>query len=314
MDKLDRIDHLNIEIGWAKEEIEDNKPSFEAFSESLLSFALPVLKWTDRQMQLMLQMSIAPLILALYLLGNRCVKTGYIHEYRVSELAKRLGFERQTIYNAIDVLNALGFAKLRIKNQKLSGKLLDSPTRREKDKKAVDLYPLRVTTLHIDYLLPFLNASPTCARLKLFLASAFYCDDVTGEMNTEMRPKEWADILGCDRTTIEKQFDWILEKGFIQGKRDYVVTGRHPGVAMGYWQIKLTTLENEKEAQEKKKSRKNGIQPFEDILLLLRKIFGIDAKGWAYGHIAEAERLLRKKMEEHGLADIARLKERLQGV
>ena len=312
-EKMNRIDYIELfDIPEAKEEIEDNKPSFDTTTQSLLSFALPALRWTDRQMQLMLQMSIAPLKLALFLLGNRNVEKGYVHEYRVRELADRLGFERQTLYTAINTLNELGFAKLRIKNKRVSGKILDSPAKRIKDdERAPDVYPLKVATLHTDYLLPFLNAGPTEIILKTFLLTAFHCDEITGELNTEMRPKEWAERLECDRTTSERAFDWILDREFMHIKRDYVVLGRHPGVSMGYWQIRLTNLEKEKVGIENAKRRKKGIQPFEDILLMLRKIFGIDARGWTHGHIAEAQRLFSKKMEAHGLAELRRVKERL---
>ena len=311
--KMDRIDYIELfDIPEAQEEIEDNTPSFDTTQQSLLSFAMPAIRWTDRQMQLMLEMSIAPLILALFLLGNRNVEKGYIHEYRIRELADRLGYDRQTIYRAIATLNALGFAKLRIRNKKLTGKVCDSPSKRAADEKAPELYPLKIATLHTDYLLPLLNAEPQAAVLKLYLEMAFYCDESTGEINTQKRPVEWAQDTGSTRVTVERGADWLIEKGFMHIKRDYVLLGRHPGVAMGFWQIRLTNLEKEKASIEKKRQRKKGIQPYEDILLLLRKMFGIDARNWAYGHIAEAQRILSNKMEVYGLADLKKLRERLQ--
>ena len=311
-EKMDRIDYIELfDIPKAQEEIEDNTPSFDITQQPLLSFAMPAIRWTDRQMRQMLEMSIAPLMLALFLLGNRCVETGSIHEYRIRELADRLGYDRQTIYRAVRTLNALGFAKLRIRDKKLHGKVYDSPSKRMRNKKAPDLYPLKIATLHIDYLLPLLNAKPKASDLKLYLLWAFYCDESTGEINTRKRPVEWGKEIGNTRTTAEQGTDWLIKKGFMHVKRDYVILGRHPGVAMGFWQIRLTNLEKEKARIEKKRQRKNGIQPYEDVLLLLRKMFGIDARNWVHGHITEAQRILSKKMEVYGLRDIRKLKKRL---
>ena len=312
MDTLTREDYIDRHRNVAKEEIQDNAPVDDAQTLSALKFALPIIRWTDRQMRLMLSMSEAPLTLALFLLGNRLVKQGYIHQYRVSEIAKYVGFERQTIYSAMNVLNALGFSRLRIKNKKLCGKILDSPTQRVKDEAAKDLYPLKIATLHTDYLIPFLSASPSSLTLKQYLLVAFHCNESTGEINTEMRPVEWAEMLGCHRRTAEKNFDWIIEREFMCAKRDYVVIGRHPGVAMGHWQYVLTTLEKEKQTLESKKISKKGVKPFEDVLLTLRKLFGIDARGWAYGHIEEARRLLSEKINLEGYAEFQKMRKQLE--
>ena len=308
MTNLTQEDQIDFKIAVAKEEIHDNTP---IDFHTALSAALPVLKWTDRQMQLMLNMSIAPLTLAVFLLVNRSVKKGYIHKYRVRDLAKRLGFERQTLYTAVNVLNTLGFAELKIKNLKLCGKILDSPAQRQKDKSASAPYPMQIATIHTEYLLPFLSASPPATRLKLFLLTAFYCDGSTGALNTEMRPVDWADLIGCHRRTAELQFDWMIERGFMHVTRDYVITGRHAGAAMGYWQLYLTSREQEKQTLQGKKNRKNGIKTHESVLSTLLKLFGIDARGWVSGHIEVAKHLLSEKILADGLAAFQRVKREL---
>lgn len=307
--KMNYDDHIQL----AEEEIDALTPTFEPV-DSPLSFALPALRFTDRQMQIMLNLSEAPLYLALFLIGNRCIKTGKIHEYRVRELAKKLGFKRETLYRAVNVLNALGFAKLRLKHLKLSGRLLDSPEKRMKADDTVEAaYPLKIASLHRDYLKPLLDTRPTRSMIKLFLLAAFYCDETTGTLNTHLRGSEWAEKIGCDRTTAEKAFDRLAADGFLHTERDYVISGRHPGAAMGFWQIHLTAALKKQENAENKKRRKQDSQPYQNIEHFLLKCFGIDARGAAQVYINEAKAAVKKLIEVDGLAALSRFKACYQG-
>ena len=95
-------------------------------------------------------------------------------------------------------------------------------------------------------------------------------------------------------------------------ERDYVILGSASRGRDGVLADPLDQpRKREGEYLEKKRQRKNGIQPYEDVLLLLRKMFGIDARNWVHGHIDEARRILSKKMEVYGLRDIQKLKKRL---
>ncbi len=286
-------------------------PEYKELSE--INFALPAVEYTDKHVQGIIENDLTLLETAFFLnlLGNMIADTGILHGARISTLAKRLGCTTSCFYgkdNLIDRINATGMATLRIKNKKVHGRIHEPPKKRTKNlKKEPPIYPLAVSMTHRVALQGLLTNTEAKTVIRTLLILSMHCDLDTGEINTEQRACEWADMIGVSRTSIERAIDWLNEKGFAQLDRDYVVIGflRYTAMARGFLRVHA---EKQKELNAKTKAEKaareaRGLPPkpnYAEIELKLYKFFGLDAKGWTRTLFKEATKFLLKGFMPEG--------------
>ena len=268
-----------------------------------MNFALPAVEYTDEHVQGIIDNDLTFLQTSLFLnlLGNMIADTGILHGCRISKLAERLGCTTSCFYgkeNLIDALNATGMVSLYIKNKKVHGQIHKPPKKRGHKN---PIYKLSVSMTHRIALQGLLTHTEAKAVIRILLMLSMHCDLDTGEINTEKRACEWAEMIGLSRTSVERAIDWINEKGFAQLQRDYVVTGRLNYTAMARGFIRVHA-EQQKELNAKKKTErlareKAGLPEkpdHVDIELKLYRFFGLDATGWMKAQLKEAAKYLLK--------------------
>ena len=284
---------------------------------SEINFALPAVEYTDKHILGIIEHDLTFLETSFFLslLGNMISDTGILHGARPSTIAKRLGCSPCCFYgkdNLIDRINATGMATLYMRNKKVHGRIHEPPKKRTKHlKKEAPIYRLAVSMMHRIVLQGLLTNTAAKAVIRILLMLSMHCDLDTGEINTEKRACEWAEMIGMSRTSVERAIDWINEKGFAQLERDYVVTGflRYTAMARGFLRVHA---EQQKELNTKKKSERASrekaglpLKPdYVDLELKLYKFFGLDAKGWTRTLFKEATKYLLKGLipdEEHNL-------------
>lgn len=196
--------------------------------------SLNVVAISDAQFDIMLDEKFRKsyIRLALYLAANFNVNTGSIHRLRVSELARQTGVQGPTCYQFIKDANTCGFANLKIKNLKLTGKLKHFPKLRWKaeDEAPAEINQMKVAIIHRDGIRTLMDGDATGSQMRLALAMAFRCDIRTGNIH-EKHPCTWAEIIRRDRTTVTRGLQKLNEIGYLQTKTDYVVEGRLPWTA-----------------------------------------------------------------------------------
>ena len=274
---------------------------------SEINYALPAVEYTDKHVLGMIAHDLSCLdqIFFLNLLGNMGADTGVVHGYRISRLAERLGCSTSCFYgkdNLIDTINATGMATLYIKNKKVHGRIHEPPKKRTKNlKNEPPIYPLAVSMTHRICLQGLLSRTEAKTVIRILLMLSMHCDLDTGEINTEQRACEWAEMIGVCRTSVERAIDWLTENGFAQLDRDYVVTGRLNYTAMARGFLRKHA-EDQKELNAKKKTErlareKSGLPEKPDavdIELKLYKFYGLNARGWMRSHLKEAAKYLLK--------------------
>lgn len=269
---------------------------------SAINYALPAVEYTDKHVQGIIEHDLTYLETSFFLnlLGNMIAATGVLHGKRISKLAKRLGCTVSCFYgkdNLIDRINATGMATLYIKNKKVCGRIHEPPKQRTKHlKKQPPIYPLAVSMTHRIALQGLLAHTEAKTVIRLLLMFSMHCHLDTGEINTEQRACEWADMIGLSRTSVERAVDWINEKGFAQLDRDYIVTGHlnYTAMARGFLRV-YAEQEKELNARAKAEREEGIVKPdYLDIELKLYKYFGINAKGWTKYMLRDAMNYLLK--------------------
>lgn len=282
-----------------------NHQDYQKLSE--INYALPAVEYTDKHIQGIIDNDLSALETKFFLnlLGNMIADTGVLHGARISKIAKRLGCTTSCFYgkdNLIDTVNKTGMATLYIKNKKVYGRIHEPPKQRtRKLKKEPPIYPLAVSMTHRIALQGLTTNTEAKTIIRILLLQSMHCDLNTGEINTELRACEWAEMIGVSRTSVERAIDWINEHGFAQLERDYVVTGflRYTAMARGFLSV---YAEQQKELNKKAKTEaaeleKLGKLPkpdYVEIELKLYKFFGLDARGWARLTLLEAGGYLLK--------------------
>ena len=274
---------------------------------SAINYALPAVEYTDAHIQGIIEHDLTYLETSffLHLIGNMIADTGILHGKRISKFAECLGCTTSCFYgkdNLIDRINATGMATLYIKHKKVYGRIHEPPKKRTKNlKKSPPIYPLAVSMTHRIALQGLLVHTEAKAIIRILLMLSMHCHLPTGEINTEKRACEWADMIGLSRTSVERAIDWINEKGFAQLQRDYVVTGHlnYTAMAKGFLTV---YAEQQKELNAKAKAEaaereEAGLAPkpdYVDIELKLYRFFGLNAKGWMPSQLKEAVKYLLK--------------------
>ncbi len=273
-----------------------NLPDYQRLSE--INFALPAVEYTDEHVQGIIAHDLTFLQTSFFLslLGNMIANTGILHGCRIAKLAKRLGCTVSCFYgedNLIDAINATGMATLTRRNKKIYGKIHQPPKQRGHENL---MYRLSVSMTHRIALQGILTHTEAKAVIRMILMLSMHCDLASGEINTEKRACEWADMIGISRTSAERAIDWITDKGFGQLERDYIVTGflNYTAMAKGF----LTRYaEEQKELNKQAKAdRAEGKRKVDyvDIELKLFRFFGLNAKGWAKSMLLDAGKYLLK--------------------
>ena len=270
---------------------------------SALNYALPAVEYTDEHLQGIIDNDLTFLQTSFFLnlLGNMIADTGILHGVRIAKHAERIGCTPSCFYgkdNLIDVLNATGMVSLYIKNKKVHGRIHKPPKKRGHKN---PIYPLSISMTHRIALQGIFTHTEAKAVIRMLLILSMHCDLDTGEINTEKRACEWAEMIGLSRTSAERAIDWINEKGFAQLQRDYVVTGRLNYTAMARGFLRAYA-EQQKELNAKKKTErmereKAGLPEkpdYVDIELKLYRFFGLDARNWMKRHLVEAAKYLLK--------------------
>lgn len=291
------------------------EPEYQKLSE--INFALPAVEYTDKHVLGMIKHNLSHLGIFFFLhtLGNMNADTGILHGMRPSTLAKRLGCTVSCFYgkdNLLDQINATGMATLYMKNKKVHGRIHEPPKKRTKNlKKEAPIYPLAVSMMHRIALQGLLTNTEAKAIILTLLIKSMHCDLDTGEINTEKRACEWAEMIGMSRTSVERAIDWINEMGFAQLERDYVVTGflRYTAMARGFLRVHAEQQKelNAKRKAERAEREKAGLPPKPDSVhleLQLYKYYGLDAKGWTRVLLKQAAKFLLKGLipdAEHNL-------------
>lgn len=278
---------------------------YQSLSE--INYSLPAVEYTDKHVQGIIDNDLTFLQTSFFLnlLGNMIANTGILHGARISKLAKRIGCTPSCFYGEdtlIDAINATGMATLYIKNKKVYGRIHEPPKKRTSNlKNESPIYPLAVSMTHRIALQGLLTHTEAKAVIRTLLILSMHCDLASGEINTEQRACEWADMIGLSRTSVERAIDWINEKGFAQLARDYVVIGylNYTAMAKGFLTV---YAEQQKELNAKAKSEaiareEAGLPPkpdYKDIELKLHRFFGLNARGWMQVQLKEAAKYLLK--------------------
>ena len=265
---------------------------------SEINFSLPAVEYTDEHVQGIITHDLTFLQTSFFLnlLGNMIADSGILHGCRIAKLAKRLGCSTSCFYgddNLIDAINATGMATLTIRNKKVYGRIHNPPKQRGHEN---PIYPLSVSMTHRIALQGILTHTEAKAVIRMLLMLSMHCDLASGEINTEKRACEWAEMIGLSRTSAERAIDWLTEKGFSQLDRDYVVSGflNYTAMAKGFLTV---YAEQQKELNKQAKAdRKEGIlkPDYVDIELKLLRFFGLSARGWAKNTLLEAGKYLLK--------------------
>ena len=260
-----------------------------------LNFALPAVEFTDRHVQGILEhdLSYSAIALLLYYLGNCDAdkNKGFIHRHKIAYLAKVIGCKPQYFYGKnglIAQLNATGMIQLKIKNLKVSGKIVEPPKKRAEDRVSKHPYKLCISMIHRECLMALLPKTRSKAILLTMLILTMHCDLNSGELNTEFRASEIADMIDMDRTSVERAIDWLHENGFTEVTRDYVIEGRLPYTAMARGFLKMSAVRAKEEKAKAKEARKAGRDDYTWIETKLVKFFGINARGFMKSQLKEA--------------------------
>ena len=268
------------------------RPDYQKLSE--MNYSLPAVEYTDKQVDWMMEGTSLQISFFLLLLGNMIADSGILHGKTIKTLSKKLDCDRSCFYgegNLIDAINASGLATLYRKNQKIYGRIHTPPKKRGKKN---PLYKLSVSMIHRICLQGVLTLTKSKAVLRMLLMLSMHCDLRTGEINTEKRASEWAEMINVSRTAAERAIDWINAHGFAQLERDYIVTGRlnYTAMAKGY----LTVFaEKQKELNAQAKAdREAGYPDYKAIEQKLYKFFGLNARAWMQHQIHEAGKYLLK--------------------
>ena len=264
------------------------------FSE--MNYAMPAVEYTDSHVQGIIDNDLTFLQTSffLFLLGNMIADSGILHGQKISKLSKKLGCHRSCFYgkdNLIDVINATGMATLYWKNKKIHGRIHTPPKKRGiKD----PIYPLSKSMMHRICLQGVLMNTSSKSVIRMLLMLSMHCDLNTGEINTETRASEWAEIIGVSRTAAERAIDWITDHGFAQLDRDYIVTGQLNYTAMARGYLRVFAEERKELNKQAKADRKSEYPDYKQIELNLYKYYGLNAKNWMQHQIDAAGKYLLK--------------------
>lgn len=267
-------------------------------SLSAINFALPAVEYTDVHVAGIIGHDLTYLQTSFFLslLGNMIADTGILHGARISKLAERLGCSVSCFYgkdNLIDAINATGMATLTRRNKKIYGKIHTPPKRRGHED---PIFRLSVSMTHRIALQGILTHTEAKAVIRILLMLSMHCDLASGEINTEKRACEWADMIGVSRTSTERAIDWLTEKGFAQLERDYVVTGylNYTAMAKGFL-TRYAEDQKELNAQAKAERESGILKPdYREIELKLFRFYGLNAKNWAKRLLVDAGKYLLK--------------------
>ena len=272
-------------------------PAGEREKLSAINYALPAVEYTDKHVLGVIEHNLSFLQTSFFLnlLGNMSADTGILHGVRISQLAKRIGCTPSSFYgkdNLIDVMNATGMVTLYIKNKRVHGRIHEPPKKRGHKHPT---YKLSISMTHRIALQGLLTNTEAKTIIRMLLILSMHCDLDTGEINTEKRACEWAEMIGVSRTSAERAIDWINEKGFAQLQRDYVVIGRlnYTAMARGFLRVyaeqqKERNAEKKTERMEREKAGLPEKPDYKDIELKLYRFYGLNATGWMKAQFKEA--------------------------
>jgi len=267
-----------------------------------LKFSLPVIMFTHGFLDLCKkhELSRIPILLALCMLGNMDASRGFIHKFKVKDRARELGCCDAQIYISIRILRDLGFANLKLRHGKVSGRILakdmlpscvlDKWKSGKLSEEDLCGHSMPVGMIHHLALASHISGETSGGHLRLMLACCLNVDVQTGVLH-EKRPCEWADLSGIHRTWASKGFSHFNEIGVSQTKTDYDVMGRFPFVALAngvFQQMRLAKAEGRKDSKDRMKEK----------LLALYECLGIDLKGIAHEIIENAWRLLGEDVDK----------------
>lgn len=270
--------------------------------------ALPVVQYTDRHLDTIIaeDLSYTESMFFVHCLGNMIAKSGKLHEHSISDIAKKLGVQPCNFYGSdgyIAKLNRTGLVKLEIVDRRLTGSVVETATKRKRDKKTKSKYPLAVGVMHREAFRVLVEKTRKKSVLRMMLIMGLHTDKTTGILNTIMRPVEWGKLIGdYSRIICDRAVDAMIAFGLVSMDRDYKVRGKMPFVALaeGFLKMKVE-LDKERRAKEKaerKERKKMGLaeDPEKEYRVIeadLMKYFGLNAKGWTKAVLRQArERLL----------------------
>ena len=286
--------------------------------KSELDFSLPAVQMSDRHFDGILDnnLSYVETCLLIHCLGNMHTKTGVINQFTVSELSSRLKVSPGNFYGRngyIARLNATKMVKLEIKHHKVCGKVCEPPNRRLRNKKYPSKYPLKVTVWHREALRLMLPLSKKNTVLRLFLALSFHCDKQTGKLNTFKTAEQWGAICGgFKRINCDRAIDYLSDIGVCAIRRDYIVKGGLPFVAIGQAFLNIRKAQEKDRRKEEAIEKKASPWDYKQIERDLLYFFGINATGWGKTMLEQAYRKIVKWMSTQGYTEFKKVKKRLQ--
>ena len=205
--------------------------------------AMDVAIWSKNQFQITVAHKFSGRMMSFIslLLLNHNTLSGRIHKQQVSEVAETLGCEPCWVYFLIRQANASGIADLKLKGRKIKGYL--KHVAKSDDDAILDLidsHALNSAMIHKHGIQALIENKASGSDFRLAIAMALNCNLRTGEIH-EMRPSDWAALIGIHRTTANRCLDNLNEIGVVQTKTDYDVTGRIPytAAARAYFELKF---------------------------------------------------------------------------
>ena len=289
-------------------------PDYQNLSDrNTFDCALPAVQFSDRHLETIIEhnLSYTETLLFLHCLGNMHAETGFIHKFKVSELADRLNVNPSHFYGAdgyIERLNRTGDISLKLEDHKVSGRVKETPGQRLK-KKYASRYPLKVSVLHKEGLKALVSSGTRKnSVLRMLLCLALHCDKTTGEINTHKRARDWGQRIGnCEGVNADRAIDDLRRLGLADVARDYLVYGSLEFVAMGQAFQTLHEMKA-KEAAKKRKEEKESGWDYRSIEKFLMESFGLNVRGWARESIRKSHNALTKLLGEEARQHLANVK------
>ena len=245
-------------------EVSQNEDSLEDHFDPLapnkeFPAAMDVAIWSKKQFQIAVDHKYSGTMMGFIslLLLNFNTLSGRIHNRKVSEVADILGCGPHWVYDLIRRANESGIADLKLKGKKIKGYL--KHIAKSDDDTIMDLidsHALNSAMIHKHGIQALIENKASGSDFRLAIAMALNCNLRTGEIH-EMRPSDWAALIGIHRTTANRGLDNLNEIGVVQTKTDYDVTGRIPytAAARAYFELKFREkLYNDVYTEEKGKS------------------------------------------------------------
>ena len=284
---------------------------------NVLDFALPAVQFSDRHFDTIIEhnLSWTEALFFLHCLGNMESKTGFIHKFKVSELAARFDVNASHFYGEdgyIERINRTGDISLKLEDHKVSGRVKETPGKRLKKNKYPSRYPLKVSVLHKEGLKALVSSGTRKnSVLRMLLCLSLHCDKTTGQLNTFKRARDWGEIIGhCQGVNADRAIDALYELGIADVQRDYHVYGCLEFVAMGQAFLTLHAMKA-KEAAKKRKAEKESGWDYRCIEKFLMESFGLNMRSWGRESVQKSFNALVRLLGEEARQMLSKFKKEL---